>query len=65
MVILGSYDPADWRFNDIPLPPWNVRLFCKCRHVATTDHMGYISVSDLLVGRRYFKCLDLDEDFVV
>jgi hypothetical protein len=60
----GSRDSADWRFNHVLLPLWNERPLCKCGRVATIDTWD-IGVSDLLVGRWYFKCPDHDEDFVV
>jgi hypothetical protein len=60
--MLRSQDLADWRFNRILLPPWNQRPHCTC--VATIDTCD-IDASNLLARRRYFKCDDLDLDFIV
>jgi hypothetical protein len=43
---------------------WNERPHCRCVHAATIDTWD-IDASNLLVGRQYFTCDDLDLDFIV
>jgi hypothetical protein len=59
----GRHDSADWRLNRRIIPPWYEWPTCRCGRVAIVDVWEH-DVTDR-VGRRFFKCPDLDPDFVV
>jgi hypothetical protein len=58
-----SQNSADWRFNCVLLPPWNERTTCRCGRVAIVNTWEF-DESDQ-AGKRFFKCPDLDLDFVI
>jgi hypothetical protein len=54
---------ADWRRNRCLLPPWYDQLKCTCRRPCTIDVWEWDGSNR--PGRRYFKCADVDPDFMV
>jgi hypothetical protein len=59
----GSQDSVDSRFNRRLLLPWNELLTYRCDCVAII-HTWELDGNDS-TGRRFFKCSDLDPDFMV
>jgi hypothetical protein len=59
----GSQDSADWRSNCRILPPWDERPTHRCDRVAIVDVWEHDGTDR--ARRRFFKCPDLDLDFVV
>jgi hypothetical protein len=57
---------VDWRTNRCFLPPWHERPKCKCRRTSIIDMWEFDGTDGGEGGgRRYFKCVDLDPDFMV
>jgi hypothetical protein len=59
----GSQDSANWSLNHRIVPPWYERLTCRCGHVAIVDIWEHDGTDR--ARRLFFKCPDLDPDFVV
>jgi hypothetical protein len=59
----GSQDSADWRLNRLIVPPWYERPTCRYSRVAIVDIWKHDGTD--WAGRWFFKCPDLDPDFVV
>jgi hypothetical protein len=60
---LAEEGEADWRTNRCFLPPWHERPKCKCRHPCITDVWEFDGTDR--AGMCYFKCADLDLNFMV
>jgi hypothetical protein len=60
----GSQDSAGWQVNRCLLPRWNKRPKYKCGCVCIIDTWD-ICASNMFARRRYFKCPELDPDFMV
>jgi hypothetical protein len=54
---------TDWRRNRCFLPPWHDRPKCTCHRLCIIDVWAYDGTK--WAGRRYFKCVDTDLDFMV
>jgi hypothetical protein len=54
---------ANWRMNPCFLPPWYERPKCMCHRPCTIDVWAWDGSNR--AERRYFKCADIDPDFMV
>jgi hypothetical protein len=54
---------ADWGRNYCFLPPWHEWPKCTCRHPCTIDMWEWDGING--AGRCYFKCADIDLNFMV
>jgi hypothetical protein len=59
----GSKGSADLRSNRCFLPSWHKQPKCKCVHPSIIDTWEYDGTDR--EGMRYFKCADLDPEFMV
>jgi hypothetical protein len=58
----GTEGIESWHTNRRLLPAWNERPLCKCGHRAMIDTW---ELTGPWHARRYFKCPDIDPDFMV
>jgi hypothetical protein len=54
---------TDWRSNNCFLPLSHAQPKCKCHRPGIIETWNYDSIDQ--AGRRYFKCANLDPDFMV
>jgi hypothetical protein len=54
---------TDWRTNRCFLPTWHERPKCKCQSPYIIDVWKFDDTGR--ASRCYFKCADLDSDFIV
>jgi hypothetical protein len=54
---------VDWSATRCFLPPWHEQPKCKCHCSCIIDVCEFNGTDR--AGRHYFKCVDLDPDFMV